>query len=105
MRIFGSSRIALSILLCSSLRHHLGHLVSFSRDNKEILDRIGGSRLQRFFLGGRERERERVSSLPVNEAVRRGETDARQEDGIRDNFDERERLKLGNERSSGGQPV
>lgn len=56
------------------------------------------------FSGG-ERERERVSSLPVNEAVRRGETDARQEDGIRDNFDERERLKLGNERSSGGQPV
>lgn len=58
MRIFGSSRIALSILLCSSLRHHLGHLVSFSRDNKEILDRFAGSRLQRFFLGERERERE-----------------------------------------------
>lgn len=66
------------------------------------------SRLQRFFVrGGRERKRKRreFPPSPLMKRFVRGATDARQEEGIRDNFDERERLKLGNERSSGGQPV
>lgn len=128
MRIFGSFRITLSILLCRSTCHHLGHndvplfagkslesgvfLKSFPPPviRKNIFDRKiwRVSRLQRFFVrGGRERKRKRreFPPSPLMKRFVRGATDARQEEGIRDNFDERERLKLGNERSSGGQPV